>query len=964
MKLVIVLLHLFTLSAFSAPKENSEKVKRMRLLSMIGKEIKSIKKVKRRGPNLEYRLLELYSENLKIIKEVENGIFLRNRNKSLKKKHFFIKSMKLNKKVEKLGRYITKKWKNYRSNAAIYYTLALNERDFNDSKRTKYYLRKSLTVAPNNSPIVHSVKTSLAELYYNDKLYKKAIKYYVDVIKNTGDEWYAKHHYNFGWCLLKTRRQKAALNHLLKAYQVSKNPRYVTVESQILDAISIFFIQNNKLEEGTKFYLKNVEEPAEYLTKFATRAQSSKKYHAINKILLAGVSSAKDKKQYGELVLYYNYQLEFYRTFKKEEMHLRVAKKLTALNKLKKINDEDKEISISRIKSFVGYLQVRISKNQMNVDEEQLAKKLDNVLIYFKLLKNLDPEKIKNYTFFQGETLYSVKKFRRAYTMYAKALEYIKSDQVAFNKLSNEKKQTVKSPWDDKFSKKVINSLLATLSKLEENESVSYKLKSYVYSNHINLWPKDQKSRLIYPKLYSIYFKHKKINQAVKVITSYNSHFKQDLESQKGMFAKVFDHYVLKKDITKITYWINQFNKGFLSYENQYVKKATIILANLLFNEIDKIIAKGDYKKAKGKYLEILKNKNYPQKIKTQSSYRIAILDLKSLNIKSSWAWMRKSFKQDKSNELFKEIKNINNMVIEYSQAQDFRRALSLSYNTLKKFCHKKYPQKVNFFKNAIIYSVIENNDRAILKLKKVSSKCNIDLKYIKKDISNFASNFALEGNLKRLFWFKSNFPKFINNKLITEVAEKSYWRFIGQGNTSQARTMLNIMNKYHSGNTSVITNYKIFVKKYSKANFNFNTTKFDGQIFNKEIEKNINHLKEIVIAGKSIQNSKHPMITPKVSAFVASLYGRFLAQLENYTPFGFNKKEARMFKDQLSPLINNIVTERNNYNTQAINTIRSNSILSFDNHNIKESNSTKANVLIRYPASLLSLSLDVQGAE
>ncbi|PIK15399.1 hypothetical protein [Halobacteriovorax sp. JY17] len=951
MKYLLVITFIITLCfpAYGEQKASFEKQKRNKLINMIHGEIKTIKKIGRRGPNLEYRLLELYSENLKIIKEEENNNFLKNKNPKLKKSYFFKQSVSLNKKVEKLGLYITKKWPNYRSNGAIFYTLALNERDFNKSKKTEYYLLKSLRVAPHASPIVHSIKTALAELYYNDKKYRKAIKYYVDVIKNEGDEWYAKHHYNFAWCLLKVKKLAMGLDHILKAYQISKSPRYVTVESQVLDAISIFYIQNDKIDEGVTFYLENVVKPGEYITKMATRAQTAKKFPEVNNIVVRGLNAAKERKQFDEQVLYYNYQLEFYRTYKQESLHLEASKALSNIFNLKHLTGEELEISVKSIKSYVGFLQVKLAKRDQFTSASLNDEKLNNVLTYFNILINIDRENKNEYLFFQGETLYSVKLFQRAYKKYSLVLEIIK-------------KEKQKKVWNEVFSKKVINSLLATLTKLEEEGLSNYKYKTYVYSNHVSLWPKDQKSQLIYPKLFTLYFKNLKILNSVNVVKAYNQNFPADLKSQKGMFAKVFDYYVSKKDIQKISYWIGEFNKGFLSFEKVYIKKSVVILAGLLFNEIDKKVDAKDYASAEKSYLSILENESYPLKIKIQTAFRLSLLSLKITNINQSWKWLKYSLKIDNQGEIFKEITTIDKIITEYAQAQEFKKALSLSYRAIAKYCSNNFPLKNSLYKKAITFAIVENNYKAIDTLQNTQRKCGIDENIIAKDIERFSREFAIEGNIKKLTFYMRKFPRFIQSSLITTIAENHYWQANAKNQEAQAKKMLDILKLYQSPAIYKIMAYNAYLLKFRNSKYSFSGGTFNGDLFSKEIENNFSKIKQIVNSGLEIQKLKHPIITPKVSHFIANQYKDFLKEVKAFRPNGFNKEETAMFLKQMTPLYSKVENEVNSFNKQTTKTISGNNILSYENYRLFDDQDFKSEILMRYPASQLVISLDNQG--
>ena len=90
-------------------------------------------------------------------------------------------------------------------------------------------------------------------------------------------------------------------------------------------------------------------------------------------------------------------------------------------------------------------------------------------------------------------------------------------------------------------------------------------------------------------------------------------------------------------------------------------------------------------------------------------------------------------------------------MINEYALAQDFNRALSLSYKTIKTFCRKSFKEKQDIFKKGIQFSVVENNTRAIRKLNILANKCKLKVSLAKDIIKKHSTLLALEGNLEQL---------------------------------------------------------------------------------------------------------------------------------------------------------------------------------------------------------------------
>ena len=132
-KTIILLLTLSTLSFAKTQKKLPLETKWKKLDRLITEEENHIKSLRNLGPKLQWRLLELKTERLKLLKEKENQIFLTAApkvRKNKKKKWFFKKSKRLENQIRRAGLALIKKYKRFKYNADIYYTLALNSRDY------------------------------------------------------------------------------------------------------------------------------------------------------------------------------------------------------------------------------------------------------------------------------------------------------------------------------------------------------------------------------------------------------------------------------------------------------------------------------------------------------------------------------------------------------------------------------------------------------------------------------------------------------------------------------------------------------------------------------------------------------------------------------------------------------------------------------------------------------------------
>ena len=409
--------------SFAAESQKSPVNTRWETLnSLIKAEEKTIKGLGWLGPKLQYRLLELKSEKIKLLIERENDFFLSDKSKKHKKSWYFRKSKKLFREVNKMGHRIIKKYPKFSKIARIYYTLALNERDYGGDKRTEKYLFLALSTAKKKDRIIHNTKTSLAEYYYNNKKYKLAVKYYNDVVKNKKDEWYTRHLFNHAWCLLKEDKMNLAIDNMRKSFKGSDNPRYISMKKQILESFVIFFVHGSKINEGIEFYMDNVIDPTSYFISMAKKTANKGLFKETTQVIKAALSKAKQFNKNNKLVDIRLTELEIYRNFKKFNLYFETAKHLRKLHENEKFTLEAKDEAVRKISSLVGYLQVRLSKNLKMNNKDYDKKELNRIISYFKILSAIDKHNKDLYSYYIGETFYSVSRYSDAAEFYQQGI--------------------------------------------------------------------------------------------------------------------------------------------------------------------------------------------------------------------------------------------------------------------------------------------------------------------------------------------------------------------------------------------------------------------------------------------------------------------------------------------------------------------------------------------------------------
>lgn len=986
----LLLLFFFLISVRVNAVDQKSLAKQQQLTQLINNEINTIQKLKKIGPRLRYRLLQLYSEKIRLIRSYENEKFIaapiNERNKK-GRNHYFKKSTALYITTKKYGLDTIKIFPNFQQKADIYYTLALNSREFSEDNMGEIYLQKTLQNAPPSSPIVHDAKTSLAEHYYNDKKYHKAISYYKDVIMNEADEWLSKHYYNMSWCYLKINDYQMAVQQVLKSFHLSKMKQYVNVELDVFNSATVIFVFSDEIPRGVNFLLQNANLPAEYLIKMASRAITRKGYELANLIYIKGFSHAKKKNQIDEQTMYLLAMLDFYRSEKKEDEYFRTAKQLYSLNKKGKLDEGSKDIAIGKIKENVGYLQVVLTKNFNISNRDFSASKMKRVMQYFDILQSLDPKNKMHYRFLQGETYFATGEFNKAFHKYASSLELLKKkffSQISEKKNSKKKMVSRKkaaaennppvakytpSPEELTLQKKLLDSLLSTIDQGNFDAKINEKYTIYTFSNHLALLPSDSKSQIIYQKLFAIRLKNNDVTEATGILEQYIKYFPADRSKQQAIFSEIFDRFVNEKQTKMVTDWVIKLQTGYLHFDKVYIEKATVILAGLLFSEIEKLEGQGKKEEAIAGYQKLFLNKRYPHKIKARSSMNIAGLYLSLDRTLESYQWLQKSFQFYSEKDRLENLDRYVRAADEYALRQDFNRASAISTGLFGHYCQSNYSQKNSFFKHMIYFQMLENNNQAVFKNLKRGVDCKVEPNVFDKVLTDVISHYDRHRNFELLQKFETEFghiPATISPLARAYVSFFFYFHDIKDlKNAEESYSIL--QRKYAREIPSSVHKFKQnmyetnnFLDNHKNLSFSFSQQKkFEQEIFEKELESNFSKMAVYTQSAEILIRKSLPQNALRLFDHLIVYYDQFSKNLNDFTPSSMPKEFVESFKGQMVKLAQDLKLKSLGYQDAAKSAIAKDSPLVKENAIFLPSGKTIVGLDFRYPAYKLFSTMD-----
>jgi hypothetical protein len=912
MKILLFAL-LYSSVALSAPAVETKKQRWNKLMHLVSQEMKLLESAKRKGVEIKYRMLELHSERLKLLHEKNNGEFME-KSKAIgsgrDKEKYFTETRNYYNLTKEFGLKILREEVKNSRKAEIMYAMALNSRDYGFDGITEKYLLEVISLVPDpRNSLRHHAETALADFYYNEKRYPDAITYYQRVIKKTEDDWMTKHLFNLSWCYLKNREFDKAIETIKSAYFESKNPAYVNIKDQTLENIGSFYVYAGRPLDGLEFYLENEKNPIPYLMPMALKA-SDKGHEKETKEILDAAQKVIDKNDFieNQEELLHTY-LDFFRHYNRFADHEKMSRNLVAYykkahqevakDKKSKFKIEMKDEAIEKMRSLAGFLQVKLSKD-VKKDESNLKEgELEIVLNFFNHLIALDPARKAEYLYFRAETYYSVLQYKSA------APSYVDSVNEA------------KKAKNTEQARKSLNSLLALtgLEVLEKDDNKKYLI--FAYSEHIALWPRDEKSEQIYPKLFEIYREAYDDKKATGVIRDYNKAYPEHLKEQQVFMTKILDQFIDKKNTDKLTYWVSEFKTGFLSFSKDTIEKTEIVLGNILFLQYQELAKKGERLAAAKGFESLYVHKLYPDKVKYQAAFFAAMAYLELGETVKSYHWQALAYSRMTEAEKLERREEQMKMAIRTYHLQDFKTSYKIADFLLKKFCPLKDETQNRLYEIAVMTALVEEKQIDAEKIVNDYSKCLKKPETRDHSLAQIYQLYEKKGDFfgLRLFVKRHSVEPYISQYRYS--LQKWYWEKTDMNLKSHIRNefkelnhpetlgWINEMNLYKEATVEMQDILKTVV---------WNKPAFDGEAFNKSLESYLLKLKQFKDRYQPLTQSTQVDLAILSTRMFGEVYGHIGGTIQGLKPQGMDAATMKDFSQAMKDLSAQFVTAARQY--------------------------------------------------
>lgn len=595
-KLIIFIL-LLSFNAFAKSKWQKH-------YDIVVKDIKTVEALKTKDLMLRVRLFELYGEKLTLLLEKENEY--RIKYVETGKKRGLTNVLNLQKKtlrsIERIAKKIERQTKNKKILAKVYYYRALNYYLVKDYRRFYRNIKRAEKINRDQKK-AYVINTKLADYHFNEKQYKAAERYYKKLTFKKRNKWLTKIYYNLAWSQLKLDKTSLALKNLKTAHNLSKKKYYFQIGDQLIDATLLFHAYAKKTKPGLDYMLANGITDFDNILKylhyvFENGSKSSTKY-VIAHFDKMKLNADQEYKLLTKKILVYR----TLKRFSQIQREFKVFKKKLKSLRRKKFEERNKTELINGVKSYTGYLQELVRSKRL-INKKRKKTYVKYVAYNFNILKIIDRKNALEYNYYEGETYFLMKNYRRAAFVYASGInKYKKARKKARNK----------------FLDKSFDSLFKSLEKLKKPPA---KILLFAYNSYLHFYPIGRKSALVYQKLINLYRLKNNEKKMFATLRKYNKYYPKDIEKQRGLYKDILNRYIKIEDVASLVKLKGIVEKNFLKFTKAEITKLDKIINQIHFKKYDDMAKAGKYDDAYAGFMALYQDEKNEYNIRFNALFK------------------------------------------------------------------------------------------------------------------------------------------------------------------------------------------------------------------------------------------------------------------------------------------------------------------------------------------------------
>lgn len=922
LRVLSVLCICIVFSVSSNGADNLDK-RRQKIINIINEELSEVSRLDTqnngRDPDLLLRMAELNLEKARLYREQENESYLRipaKKRKNINKKKYFSQSSKFFSTANNICVKITRKYSKYKRMGEVYYILGFNAKEANNSRSAQKYL-KLATKKSNDTFTKVKTQISLAEIYYNNKKYRRAIPLYEKALAKHKDKWWTKDSFNLAWCYFRSNQYSKAISTMKDVFKKSSSSKFIDMRAQVERDIGLFYATSNRINEGVKFYRKIGINFTDQLLRIAQSLLDQGKFSRANQVLNhAGKYEKRNKK-----IIEINIQkINLYHKFGKYGLHHQTSKVLYGNFKKNQLTSNQVKTFQFQLEKIAATLQRQVVGKTYRRLKKQRESKALQAIAYFEMLADIDKAREEEFKYLRAETAYAAR-------FYTSSFDFYKETFLLGQKLKK-----------SKFKVKSMDSMLVVLSRLKNSTAKNI----FVFEAYIKNWPKGKKSKDIHGRLFNNYMSIKQYDKAKTVLDRFVKNFPKD-KTQEAMIAKLMDVSRTNKDNGRIRVWISDIEKGKYLVSLKYKRKLQELLTTMQIEEVQTQLNKGNKKVALVGYLDILNDKFSTKRSKINAKYNLAALYYELNDTDNSFKWAIAAMDEMGSKDVMKFSGSFITIANFLFTSLEFKKSADLSYAFVRKVCPMKGKKKDTAFKNGAFIYLADGRVKDAEKLAGLGAKCRIK-SYIREEVDyeimreyfntkdwNRYEYYALKLQNSTRYYPKviddflnlvNIHRKFENNdkvKRFRKIATTLYYKAKKQRKVVSLRG-LDYFASIHVNQMEEIVARKNLLQFSSINSFKKDYDRKFGLL--QKLERKAQDVLEIG-SGKGIVNAYR---------ILYENYAQFSKELSLVEPTGLKKEHLSAFRKDLSAPIRASQKASQTYRREAKKSITNNSILNQNN--------------------------------
>lgn len=910
--LKIVICLLLASQAVLAQKLSMDQ-RRRGILGIIEEELSEVSRLARQqnygSPDTLLRMSELNLEKARLWRETENEKYLSippEERRNTKKSSFFANSTKFYQAANSSASVVIKKFPKYKNIGEVYYILAFNMKELGNHKEAKKYFSLTTKNVSSNSEIAAKSKLSLADYYYNDHEYSKAVPLYETSINKVDERWWTKDSFNLAWAYYRTRKYDQAISMMKEVHRRSADEKYIDMRAMVERDIGVFYVDAGRMKDAVSFYEGLGLNYTEQFVKIASAITSQGRFSQSESLLDQAAKFEKDRERKIEILLA---QLDLFDKYNKISNHLKTCQELVAFHQQDPINGDQYKKLVFHVDRKAAQLQkATASKLYENVPKSK-SQKSNDAIKYFELSSILSPGQKSEKVFFQAETAYAANNYSKALGFYLNSFD------------------GAKDKGDKKVMTQSLEGMLSSLGQKGLSSKVADKYYVPVYSRYLSVDSNSSRANTIFVKLFNTQFGSGQISDAEATMKKFADNFPSDFKTQEGMLAKIMEHYRKKKDYGKVKGYVAAINSGDFKVSKKYADALRSLMTKIQIEGVQQSLDKGDKAIALKGYHQIYESSESTIQAKTNASYNLAALYFEAGDIPTSYKWSTIAVREMSVSDVNKFADSYLSIAAGMFLKQYFEPSADLSHRVLAKLCKQNSSNKPIAYKNSVFIALANSDLDKALEIRDFGKNCLVPDKNIAevsiellKELSKEKRWEAYEKIVEELELNAKNYPILIkpledlriqfsqmNDKQAADGVESKQWKYYKQSKQQQLDIPVEGLDIIAGKMLKGIQAKKDRIEQIQLA--------FPESNFNNAVKSKLQLLDGLTAEVNEVQKVGSGIGIVDAYNLVINAYENFGNALKEFSPEGKGPEYVASFKKAMSdvyaPILSNAAKQR-----------------------------------------------------